>query len=57
MNLRSGMTGFWQASGRNDLTHGERVPLNLRHAEGLSMIFDIRLILLTGISILTATGP
>lgn len=45
--IRPGITGLWQASGRNDLAYPDRIKLNLYYIENWSLWFDIRIIFKT----------
>jgi lipopolysaccharide/colanic/teichoic acid biosynthesis glycosyltransferase len=42
-----GMTGLWQVSGKNNTTFDEMVRLDARYVEKCSLLFDLRIILLT----------
>jgi lipopolysaccharide/colanic/teichoic acid biosynthesis glycosyltransferase len=47
LEVKSGITGLWQVSGRNDLEFDERVRLDIAYGKSQSLWFDIKLILLT----------
>lgn len=47
VTIRPGITGLWQASGRNELDYSERVKLNLYYIENWSLWFDIKIIFKT----------
>jgi lipopolysaccharide/colanic/teichoic acid biosynthesis glycosyltransferase len=42
-----GMTGYWQISGRSDLSFEEMVRLDLYYIENWSLSFDLKIILRT----------
>lgn len=46
-NVRPGLTGLAQVSGRNNLKWNERFELDVKYAESISFIGDIKIILLT----------
>lgn len=55
-SMKPGITGLWQVSGRNDVSYFERVQLDLKYAGAISLLSDVRLILLTGFSVMGGTG-
>lgn len=44
LTIRPGLTGLWQASGRNDLEYSERVKLNIFYLENWSLWLDISIL-------------
>ncbi|MDH2325862.1 sugar transferase [Cereibacter sp. SYSU M97828] len=54
--VRPGVTGLWQATGRNALSYDERVQLDVRYEREVTLAMDLRLIFLTGFSVVNATG-
>ncbi|EPX78069.1 sugar transferase [Salipiger mucosus] len=54
--MKPGITGLWQVSGRNDVSYEERVAMDVDYVSRVSLMTDIRLILLTGLSVLDRTG-
>lgn len=55
-SMTPGITGFWQVSGRNDITYPERVELDLAYAKSQSLITDAKVIFKTAASVVGATG-
>ena len=55
-SVRPGVTGIWQVSGRNSLSFDERVELDRRYATQLSLIEDVRILLMTVPAVLNVTG-
>jgi lipopolysaccharide/colanic/teichoic acid biosynthesis glycosyltransferase len=47
LNVRPGMTGLWQVSGRSDVSYGQRVQLDRRYVEHCSLVGDVRILLRT----------
>jgi lipopolysaccharide/colanic/teichoic acid biosynthesis glycosyltransferase len=47
MNVRPGMTGLWQVSGRNDVSYPQRVQLDRRYVEQRNIGTDLRILLRT----------
>jgi lipopolysaccharide/colanic/teichoic acid biosynthesis glycosyltransferase len=45
--VRPGLTGLWQVSGRNNLSYGVRVQLDVRYARRRSFLLDLGIILHT----------
>ncbi|WP_245584698.1 sugar transferase [Salipiger mucosus] len=56
LSLKPGITGLWQVSGRNDVSYEERVAMDLQYLQTVSFLTDLRLIALTGMSVLDRTG-
>ena len=56
LSMTPGITGLWQVSGRNDVTYSERVQLDVDYSNDLSLLTDLRLIAMTGLSVVGATG-
>jgi exopolysaccharide biosynthesis polyprenyl glycosylphosphotransferase len=51
-----GMTGYWQTSGRSDLSFEEMVRLDLYYIENWSLSFDLKIILKTLGAVLSRKG-
>ena len=51
-----GMTGYWQTSGRSDLSFEEMVRLDLHYIENWSLSFDLKIILKTLGAVLRREG-
>ncbi|MCO5184736.1 MAG: sugar transferase [Anaerolineae bacterium] len=47
MEVKGGLTGLWQVSGRSDLTFDEQCLLDIYYIENWSLAFDLRIILQT----------
>lgn len=47
LDMKPGITGLWQVSGRNRLTFAEMVRVDLFYIENWSLFLDIKIILLT----------
>ncbi|MBR3369166.1 MAG: sugar transferase [Rhodobacteraceae bacterium] len=56
LSQRPGITGLWQVSGRNDISYRQRVALDVQYASHASMLWDLSLMVKTGLSILRMTG-
>lgn len=56
MEVRPGMTGLWQVSGRSSLTFDEMVRLDLYYIENWSVGFDMALMMRTVPAVLSARG-
>jgi len=42
-----GMTGLWQVSGKNSLTFAQMIRLDIAYSEKMSLLFDVKIILMT----------
>lgn len=47
LDMKPGITGLWQVSGRNRLTFDEMVKIDLYYIENWSLLLDAKIILLT----------
>lgn len=47
LDMKPGMTGLWQVSGRNRLTFDEMVRVDIYYIENWSLLLDIKIIFLT----------
>lgn len=55
-DVRPGLTGLWQVSGRSDTTYDERVALDVKYVREWSFFRDIKVILLTIPAIIWSRG-
>jgi exopolysaccharide production protein ExoY len=55
-SVKPGLTGLWQVSGRNDVTYDERVMMDVRYARRYTLTGDLRILFMTGMAVLGATG-
>jgi lipopolysaccharide/colanic/teichoic acid biosynthesis glycosyltransferase len=56
LDMKPGITGLWQVSGRNRLTFEEMVRIDLYYIENWSLWLDLKIILLTLPAILRGDG-
>ncbi len=56
LEIRPGITGLWQVSGRSDLTFDEMVMLDIYYGENWSLSSDVRIILRTVPQVLFGDG-
>lgn len=56
LELRPGITGKWQVSGRNDVTYEERVELDLRYNREVGLVCDLSILARTAKVLLFPTG-
>jgi lipopolysaccharide/colanic/teichoic acid biosynthesis glycosyltransferase len=56
LDMKPGITGLWQVSGRNRLTFEEMVKLDLFYIENWSLWLDAKIILLTLPAVLRGDG-
>src|SRR5206468_1305305 len=54
--VRPGLTGFWQVSGRNDLSYQERVQCDLYYIRNWSPWLDLYILARTVAAVLSARG-
>jgi lipopolysaccharide/colanic/teichoic acid biosynthesis glycosyltransferase len=56
LDVRPGVTGLWQVSGRSDLSWDDTVRLDLYYVDNWSMIQDITILLRTVKAIFSSSG-
>ena len=56
LQLRPGIAGLWQASGRGDLSNEEMLELDLDYAESASLANDAKLLVQTAVAVVTRKG-
>ncbi|MEK6279731.1 MAG: sugar transferase [Acidobacteriota bacterium] len=56
LDMKPGLTGLWQVSGRNRLPFEEMVKLDLFYIENWSMLFDLKIIMRTVLVMLRGDG-
>ena len=56
LDMKPGLTGLWQVSGRNRLPFEEMVRLDLFYIENWSLLLDLKIILRTGWVMLSGEG-
>lgn len=56
LQMRPGLTGPWQATGRNELSYDERVALDVDYAHSMSFGKDLVIIAMTAMAVLRRTG-
>jgi len=56
LQVKPGLTGLWQVSGRNRLPFEEMVRLDLFYIENWSLLLDLKIILRTGFVMIGREG-
>ena len=56
LDMKPGVTGLWQVSGRNRLSFEEMVKLDLFYIENWSLLFDMKIILRTVLVLVRGEG-
>jgi exopolysaccharide biosynthesis polyprenyl glycosylphosphotransferase len=56
LDMKPGLTGLWQVSGRNRLPFEEMVRLDLFYIENWSLLLDVKIILRTGLVMIGGEG-
>ncbi|MBN2167828.1 MAG: sugar transferase [Actinobacteria bacterium] len=56
MNVKPGITGQWQVSGRSDIPYDERIKLDLYYIENWSLWQDIKILIKTVLVVLSGKG-
>ena len=56
LKSRPGLTGFWQVSGRNDVSYSTRVAFDRHYVENWSLVFDLKIIVKTVPAVFSSRG-
>lgn len=56
MNVKPGLTCYWQCSGRNDIPFGEWMEMDMKYIENESICTDARIMVKTVASVITGKG-
>lgn len=56
LSVKPGLTGFWAANGRSDITYSERVQMELYYIDHMSLKMDIKIFFKTIISVIKKEG-
>ena len=56
LDLRPGITGLWQVSGRNKTTYEERVALDIHYRRSASLVLDAQILARTALAVVKGTG-
>lgn len=56
MNVKPGLTCYWQCSGRNDIPFGEWMEMDMKYIENESICTDARIMVKTIASVITGKG-
>lgn len=56
VSVKPGITGYWQVSGRNDLSFKERLRLEVYYAKNCSLVLDAKILLGTFSAVFTGKG-
>jgi len=56
LELKPGITGLWQISGRSDVTFEDRVLLDIEYSKKGSLLFDMKIMYMTFLKIIKRDG-
>lgn len=56
LSVKPGLTGYWAANGRSDITYEERMKMELYYVDNISFKLDIQIFFKTIISVLKKEG-
>jgi len=56
LEVKPGITGLWQVSGRSDLDYNARIQLNVYYVNNRSVLLDLKILAKTIPAVLTAKG-
>lgn len=56
LSVAPGLTGYWQANGRSNTSYEQRINLELYYIDHCSLLFDIKIILKTFVTVIKREG-
>jgi len=56
LSVRPGLTGYWAANGRSDITYDERMKMELYYVDNISFKLDVQIFFKTIISVIKKEG-
>lgn len=56
LSVKPGLTGFWAANGRSDTSYKRRSAMEIYYVKNRSLLFDIKIILKTAVSVFKGDG-
>lgn len=56
LSVKPGLTGYWAANGRSDISYEERMKMELYYIDNMSLILDIKIFFKTIITVLKREG-
>lgn len=56
LSVRPGLTGYWAANGRSNITYEQRMEMELYYVDNMSLWLDIKIFLKTFISVIKKEG-
>ena len=56
LSVKPGLTGFWAANGRSDTSYKRRRAMEIYYVKNRSLLFDIKIILKTAVSVFKGDG-
>jgi len=56
MDVKPGITGLWQVTGRSRITYEEMVRMDIRYFQTLSLWNDLKIIFRTFVAVITHSG-
>lgn len=56
LSVKPGITGYWQAYGRSNITYPQRTEMELYYIKNTNLIFDLKIIIKTFISVIQREG-
>jgi lipopolysaccharide/colanic/teichoic acid biosynthesis glycosyltransferase len=56
LSVKPGLTGYWAANGRNNITYSERIKMELYYVDNMSFGLDLNIFLKTIVSVIKKEG-
>lgn len=54
--VRPGLTGYWQISGRQEISYDQRVEMDLYYVQHWSLLLDLKILVMTPLRVLRGSG-
>jgi exopolysaccharide biosynthesis polyprenyl glycosylphosphotransferase len=56
LSVKPGITGYWQVSGRSDISYPERIDIELYYVYNQSLVLDVKILIKTFITVVKRKG-
>ena len=56
MKIKPGITGYWQVNGRQRLSYGERVQMDMNYIRHWSLLLDLYILCRTPLKVIRGEG-
>jgi len=54
--VKPGLTGYWQISGRQEISYDQRVAMDLYYVQHWSLLLDLKILVMTPVRVVRGSG-